>query len=269
MIISIWKSSQLRKKLCHFMIMVLSGFDLVTIVTNYPGILLLLTSWLKEDYDLLLNCRMYLHFVVAFLGFSFHVLLVMSIERYLGVYYPIFHRTSVTRRRLLTLLTILLIVYTTLYVIATNEIIIPRTLVIEISVMTSFLSLIYLNFKLFKISREVCQKKAISPEKRTTLNLKSISTCLLAVSCLVVLAVSCLVVLAVSCLVVLSISSGVYIFVSKSNRNSNERLSHIWGTKLSAVNCSLNSLIFFWKNNVLRAEGIKKLKTLKERLAKC
>ena len=98
-IASFWKSPQLRKKLFHFMIMVLSCFDLVAVITNHPGALLHLISWLTEDYDLLLKMGMYLFFSTVFHGFSFLVLLLMSIERYLGAYYPIFHRRSVTRHR--------------------------------------------------------------------------------------------------------------------------------------------------------------------------
>ena len=89
-IASIWKSSQLRKKLSYSMIMVLSCFDLVAVVTNHAGILLYLISWLREDYDLLTNMETYLGNVEAFIGFFMLALLVMSIERYLGACYPIF-----------------------------------------------------------------------------------------------------------------------------------------------------------------------------------
>ena len=99
-IASFWKSSQIRKKLCHFMVMVVSCFDLVTVVTIYPGILLYIISWLREDYDLALKARNYLNIFGVFLVVSLLALLVMSIERYLGAYYPIFHHTSVTRRKL-------------------------------------------------------------------------------------------------------------------------------------------------------------------------
>ena len=137
-IVSFWKSSQLRKKLCHFMIMVLSCFDLVAVITNHPGLLLYLISWLKEDHDLLSIWWTYLELVIAFLGTSLSALLVMSIERYLGVYYPIFHRTSVTRHRLLIFLAILLIYQSTLHVISTNDMIIPRPLKIIIFNTTLF-----------------------------------------------------------------------------------------------------------------------------------
>ena len=79
-IASFWKSSQLRNKLCHFMIMLLSCFDLVAVVTNYPVLLLYLISWLAEDYDLLPKRKVYLYFGQVFLAFSMLVLLVMNIE---------------------------------------------------------------------------------------------------------------------------------------------------------------------------------------------
>ena len=85
-IASIWKSSQLRKKLCHFMIMVLSCFDLVAVVTNHTGVLLCLIFWLREDYGLLAKMVIHVGFVDVFFGFSILALLVMSIERYLGAY---------------------------------------------------------------------------------------------------------------------------------------------------------------------------------------
>ncbi len=69
--LSFWRSSQLRKKLCYFMIMVLSCCGFVP------------------------------------LSFSLLALLVMNFDRYLATYYPIFYRTSVAKGKLLILLAIL------------------------------------------------------------------------------------------------------------------------------------------------------------------
>ena len=250
-IVSFWKSSQLRKKLCHFMIMVLSCSDLATVMTNYSTALFYLISWLREDYDLLLHWWVYVKFVTVFYGFSFCVLFVMSFERYLGVYYPIFHRISVTRRRLLTLLTIFIFLHTTLYTLSIFYTIISWTLAAMIHIVVIFSPVVFLNYKLFIISREVRRRKATSPEKRTTMNLKSISTCLLVVACLAVLSISSSV-----CI--------VFEIFSESKQTSNVRLSYIWTTTLYNANCTFNSAIFFWKNKVLRTEGIKILKTLKD-----
>ena len=142
MIASIWKSSPLQKKLCHFMVMVLSCFDLATLLTNCPAAIFPLISWLKEDYDPLFKVRKYLEFVSMFIGFSYDVLLVLRIERYLGAYYPISHRTSVTKRRLSTLLAILLILHTTFYTFFLNVMIMSRALTILIFTIALLLPLV-------------------------------------------------------------------------------------------------------------------------------
>ena len=48
-----------------------------------------------------------MHLSTTFIGFSLLVLWVMNFDWYLATYYPIFHRTSVTKGKFLTLLTIL------------------------------------------------------------------------------------------------------------------------------------------------------------------
>ena len=243
-IVSFWKSSQLRKKVCHLMIMVLSCFDLASAVTNHAGLLLYLIFWLTEDYDSLPKVKFYLEYFVTFVGSSFIVLLVMNYERYLGTYYPFFHRTSVTRSRMLTLLAILLIFQNTLFMISRNDLVISGSLISKISAVL-YLPLLYLNFKLFKISREVLRRK-----ERVRINLKGISSCLLAVACLVVLLIPTFV-------------YAVFSSITENKQALNRRLAFVWVAKIYTMNGTFNSLIFFWKNKVLRIEGIKILKTLK------
>jgi hypothetical protein len=36
-----------------------------------------------------------------------------------------------------------------------------------------------------------------------------------------------------------------------------------WAKTITLMNCTFNSLIFYWKNKVLRTEGLKVLKSLK------
>ena len=248
-IVSFWKSSQLRKKLCHFMIMVLSCFDLVSVVTNHSATLLYLISWLREDYDLLVNSELYVDFLTIFYIYAFFALLVLSFERYVGAYYPLLHRTSLTRRRLLTLLAIILIFFTSLYVISTNDMVISRTFVKLFYIVVSSPPLLYMNFKLFKISRYLRRTK-ISSGRRTTVNLKSISVCLLVVACLVVLSISVIVFI-------------VFDIISENKLASSVKFSYVWAKTTWNMNYTFNSLIFFWKNKVLRTEGMKILKALK------
>ena len=252
-IVSIWKSTQLRKKLCHFMIMVLSCFDLVSVVTIYPGILLYLISWLREDYDLLPKIKIYRYVSDVFLGSSFLALLVMSIERYLGAYYPIFHRTSVTRRRLLTLLAILLIPTTVINILSSHGLVISDAVFLTICVSIFFPPFMFVNIKLFIVVRKVHRERAISPEKGTTISFKNISTASWAVACLMLF----------------SIPASFYITFSLAEKSTSSiQLSYIWFNICATMNCTFNSLIFFWKNKVLRSEGIKILKTLKDRFVR-
>ena len=246
-IASFWKSTQLRKKLCHFMIMVLSCFDLISIVAIHPAVPLYLISWLREDYNLLRMMSIYLNFVYGLLGFSFFTLLVMNIERYLGAYYPTFHHTSVTRRRLLTLLATLLITTIVMQIIFGYSLVISKPVFLMIFMALFLPPFMFVNFKLFIIARKVHRERTVSPGKRTTMNLKNISTALWAVACTLLL----------------SIPIGFDIAFELAGKFTNTNLSYMWSFTCVAINCTLNSLIFFWKNKVLRTEGIKILKTLK------
>ena len=110
-VLSFWRTALLRKKLCHFMIMVLSCCDLLVVLTNIPltavnamfwlvGKAIKYRSWALVSLDLARLIP---------IGFSFFALLVMNFERYLATCCPIFHRTSVTKRKLSTLFGVLCI----------------------------------------------------------------------------------------------------------------------------------------------------------------
>ena len=250
-IASYWESSQLRKKLSLFMIMVLSCFDLVSVVTHHLGILLYLISWLRKDYDLLAKMKIYLDISGLSLGFSCLALLVMGIERYLGTYYPIFHRTTITRCRLLTLLGILLIVTTAGFIISSIGLVISTPVFLMIFITMYLPPFMFVNFKLFIIARKVHLQRGVPPGRRTPINLKNISLGLWAVACFVLL----------------YIPNSFYIACNFAEKSTNTiRLSYIWAFTSATANCALNSLIFFWKNNVLRIQGIKILRTFKDRL---
>ena len=261
-IVSFWKSSvYLRNKLCNFMIMVLSCFDFLVVITNHPLLMLRLVLWSTEKYDLLARIQIYDHFSILFIGFSITALLVMSIERYLGAYYPIFHRTSLTRRRLLTLLAIFFIVPIILIIISVNDMVISLPVVLGIFFVIVFPPFAFLNYKLFKISRKVrgdiagCGDNTTSPDVSALhVKLKNISTCLLAVGCLLLMYIPAFIFIAFN-------------FAEKST-SENTRAANFWAKTVANANSTFNCLIFFLKNDVLRKEGVKVLKSLKNRL-KC
>ena len=189
-ILSFWRSVQLGKKLCYFMIMVLSCCDLLTLLTNSPFMALLAMSWLTGKVDV--NAR-WPHISLCstriFLVFSLFALWVMSFDRYLATSYPIFHRTSVTKGRLLTLLAILIIIAITLNVMSLNDFVISYQLHSVIFSIFLIPPMLFINYKLFLVVRKSHRNKRISPEMKKRLSLKNISSCLLAVACLVVISI--------------------------------------------------------------------------------
>ena len=261
-IVSFWRSSpHLRSKLCYFMIMVLSFCDFLVVITYHPVMILRLVWWLQGKNDLLATSLIFLHISDIFTGFSIMVLLVMSIERYLGAYYPFFHRTSLTRRGLLTLLAVLSLVSTILTIISTQDLVISFVAKWIILFVIVFPPFVFFNYKFFMISRKVRRDiasrrdKTSSPEISTLRdNLKKISTCLLAVGCLFLLYIP------------------VFIFIAFSlagfefGENTIFRLIIFWTKTVSNANSTLNCLIFFWKDDVLRGEGKKAVKALSNRL---
>ncbi len=188
--------------------------------------------------------------VNAFPAFSFFALLVMNIERYLGTHYPIYHQTSVTRRKLLTFLALFLIFHTALVILVIVEVI-PTAVGVMTFMVIVIPPFMFINYKLYRISKQNRRNNAIS-QQRSKINLKNISPCLLAAACVAVL----------------SIPSGVFVVFSflGIERTTNVKLSEIWGITLYTMNSTFNSLIFFWKNKVLRAEGIKILNAVKGRV---
>ena len=260
-IVSFWRSSAyLRSKLYYFMIMVLSFFDVLVVTTSHPLLVIRLVWWLNEMNDPPIPAvAEYLSNVFA--AFSIMALLVMSAERYLGAYYPFFHRTSLTRRRLLTLLALLFLVPIVLTIISAKDLVISfagNLIILSVIVFPPF---VFFNYKLFMISREVRRDIARRRSNTSTPetanlrdNLKTISTCLLAVACLFLVYIP------------------VFIFIAftfsgfKLAENTNFKVAIFWTRTAANGNSTLNCLVFFWRNDALRKEGKKVVRALKDRL---
>ena len=242
-ILSFWNSTQLRKKLCYFMIMVLSCCDLLAVLTNHPMLTLAAMFWLTEKFDLLRWLSSYLDVANVFLGFSLLALLVMNFDRYLATSYPIFHRTSVTKRRLLICL-VVLIIGTTLLMGSVLGFGVSNEVFVLICFIILFPPMLFINYKLFTVARKNRRNNKISP--------KNISSCLLAATCFVLLC----------------IPTFVYIGQSLNNERTwaldDVDISALWSKTIVSMNCTFNCLIFYWKNKILRTEGLRIIKSLKK-----
>ena len=159
-IVSFWRSAQLRKKLCYFMIMVLSCCDLLVVLTTHPFSAIVATLWLTEKiykYPAWLLIRYRL--LNIFIGFSLLALFVMNVDRYLATHYPVFHRTSVTKGKLLTLFTFAVIFQITVTVMSINDLVIPLEVGLFIFCIIVIPPMLFINCKLFTIARKVVETK--------------------------------------------------------------------------------------------------------------
>ena len=167
-IVSFWRSVQLRKKLCYFTIMVLSCCDLLVVLTTRPVTALVAMLWLTEKITVYTGWLMTSHHVLpnTFFGFSLLALLVMSVDRYLATHYPIFHRTSVTKRKLLTLFAFLVTIPMTLSAITINDLVFPFEVGLLICLIIYIPSMVFINYKLFRVARKSRRNNEISPEMK-------------------------------------------------------------------------------------------------------
>ena len=252
-IITFWRSGQLRKKLCYFMIMVLSCCDLLAVLTGHPLTALIAMFWLTDNFDALCPSGAY---ILTMLSHPFHTLsllalLVMNFDRYLAIHYPLFHRTSVTKKRLLTLLAILSIAHLTLLLMSINDSIITYSVVVLVFLICVSPPMLFINYKLFTTAKRSRRNNGISPEMKKSFSWKNISSCLLAVVCFVVL----------------SIPAFVYTGLTIASKNKDTNLNKtfivaLWCKTITSMNSTCNCLIFYWKNKILRTEGMKVIKSV-------
>jgi hypothetical protein len=232
--------------------MVLSCFDLLVVLTNHPLAALRAMLFLTGKFDDYhgwagISSRL----ATFFVAFSSLALLVMNFDRYLATYYPIFHRTSVTKKKLLTLLAILITVEITLLLITFNDFVIRYQVGLLIIIIIIFPPMFFMNYKLFAIARSR-RNNRISPETKMTFSLKNISSCLLAVVCFVLLRIP------------------VFVYIGLTTTMSEKKLNldnvfvaGLWASTIASINSTCNCLIFYWKNKILRTEGMKVIKGMK------
>ena len=189
-IISLWRSSQLRRKLCYFTIFVLSCFDLSVVIINHP--LLMATAidiFVLGNYDkFIADVNEFIFLLVV--EFAKLALLTHNIERFLALAYPFFHERMVTKERLMYFLVLLQVLTIVLMTLTFRNRILPRDKVMIVFI-TFLLSLfVYLNYRTFMIARSKRKNEKVAPTndlpelKKTRFNLRKMSTCSLAVVCL-------------------------------------------------------------------------------------
>ncbi len=258
-IISLRRSRQLRKKLCYFAILVLSSVDLAVVTITHP---LLISSTiffsLQEVNEIYEKARVFISFILCHL--SMFALFTLNIERFLALTRPFFHQASVTRTRIVRFQAFWMVVTIGLLPALNFN---AKTIGNIVSLVTIFFLLflfIYSNYKMFLIakSKRVDETVGLTTamassenRKKLILNLKSISTCSWAVGCFFF----CFCPGIIYCILRLASETP---FVDRQ-----VLLFNLWSSTFTSMNSTLNCLIFFWRNSILRREGIKIVKSFR------
>ena len=260
-IISLWRSSQLRKKLCYFMILVLSCFDLAVVTITHPLLIVYTIYFSQEEINKIRKHRPGYYISLVLYGSSMSALFTLNVERFLALTCPFFHHASVTKTRLLRFQAFWTVIVVGLLplVYLNLETIVEIFACISISFLLFLF--IYSNYKIFIIAKSKREDERVAPttamdenRKTRTLNLKSISTCSLAVGCFFCCFCPYITYEALRLSPRESLSEGQFLSFS------------LWSGTLMSLNSTFNCVIFFWRNSILRREGLKILNAFTRRV---
>jgi hypothetical protein len=237
-ILAYWRSEQLRRKTSYFLIMLLSFVDLATGTLGNSSFVILSVKVLTHDPD----CRYFIfleNISLSLAAMSFMTLLLLNIERYFCIVYPIFHRKNVTKRKLFIVALILwsLGLASTLLRLFLNKI--GRTLTTIVIVVT-FVLFIYIYATIYRNSRKVAR---FPKREKTENDGKQLQDLKVAKSCAIVVGCTFL------CTIPFAVTNTLapFTFLTYS-------LAY-WSCTLGLSSSTLNSLIFFWRNPALRKEA--------------
>ena len=252
------KSKNMRQKTCYLSIMILSATDLI-VVTTIPAVFLVnavpeILGTPRCLYSIFYNIVMR-----SIPLLSANSLIIMNIERYLAIIHPLFHHTTVTRRKMIWSFGILVCIF--LICAAINF-----TWHSIGALIYSVLAFIICSTTLFQyISIFFIARKALI-RRIAGVNNKEISSNLNLFLRDLKLARTyfCIVFLCFLSYLPISIISGTsqHFLANEETRNA---LLH-WSlsvTPLILMNATFNCLIFFWGNRQLRKQGWKLIKNVR------
>ena len=258
-IISLWRSSRLRKEMCYFITLVLSCFDLAVVTITHPVLILSTILWSMRMYGEEIDfTRMNTSLVLG--GFSMFALLTLNIERFLALTAPFFHKTSVTKGRLMLFMALLMIIPVALVPFYYSKMSIIGDSIMSVVLLITLFAFIFLNYKILAIVKSKRDDLRIAPtgiatpshQQRNILKkkYKNISTCSLAVGCFFVCFCP-------------EVITAIWPFTLNVPRDDRQAvLNKFWSNTLVAMNSTFNCVIFFWRSSILRREGMKIAKCL-------
>ena len=249
-ILAYMRSAFLKSKKSYFLIMLLSVNDLlVGLFGNGSFVSVLFTIIIGYR-----NCKIYI--ILYYAGFCTNAMSIMTlfglnIERYLAILHPFYHRTEVTKSKLLKMIISfwLFILALRLTCLAFGDVV---NLIISALYAFNALCTLYIYVAIYITARkrppraEAQKTERQTTEERVTKkrtnqiyelqNIKMVKSCAIVVG-------------------LVFICNTPYTLTYTVARNNTSSISVVWNiTALLSVS-SLNSLVFFWNNAILRKEA--------------
>jgi hypothetical protein len=238
------------------MILVLSISDLLVVILGHPAVVLTAVTWStgsnssahwstsgSKGYHLAEVATIVSNYTQSF---SMAALLTMTIDRYMAITRPFFHKVYVTKLRLLALAVTMdfLIIGVRMFRFFEDLKAIHYTTALLISI-TVFLLFAFMNYRMFRIASNV--KRNEQATKIQSALLKKNSTCLLAVACFF--------------LSIIPVVVYVVLRATTTGLISEDTLMllRLWQNTMLTMSSTWNCVIFFWRNEILRNEGRKLL----------
>ena len=259
-IFTILKCSQLNEKVSYFIILIQSAVDLITGLIAIPLQMsfVLLRDIIHVQSELF--CRLTATFNYILFPLSFFTLCALSFERYMGVVHPFIHRTQVTKKRILIFeccASLLFVFYAFSVLMNTSG----KTADIFMTTIAliAFLFLVFASTSIFFTARKSLYSRnrlvVGAPQPSTSdsrkANKRLVKEWKLAKSCFMV---TCTFGLCIFPAIVISSLAGNFMSIVTYE------MMFSWASSFGMLNCSVNSLIFFWSKPMLRKEAMKVLK---------
>ena len=252
-VVTIRKSSQLKNKLCYFVILVQASVDFGVGVLSITS----LNAFLAIPLLGIRNCVCIgLLFLLEALPLSLSTvtLSAMTAERYIGVLHPYSYQTSVTKRRISIYVAVVnsLCLFDSVGLLFTTQATFGHF--VTLSGAICFLFMVYAYTRIFFVVKKLDRsarrpndggKQDQSRRRRLLREIKHAKSCFFVVICYGICSLP--IVLTTILARQGRIERGVYVF---------------WFFTLFMLNSSVNSMLFFWTKTLLRTEAWNTLKSL-------
>ena len=257
-VLTISRNFHLQAKPCYFVVFIQSITDLFVGIISLPLYIFIAA---KE----LLNTAKCVDIIfadsVAFIpmAVSFSNLFLLTLERYMSILHSVAHRSRVTKKMMITNLgcVTFMVIFMGPILKVISEKVFSMTSVAIVTILLAFNTFAYIKI-FFAVKSMQFPNDAIgvwSAEENVSAfgkkQRRSLREKKLAKSCALVVAIS-----------YLSYIPFSFCFIYFSDNLMKFRVAMSWCTVVASLNSSLNSVVFFWKRPLLRAEALKFLRNV-------